>query len=115
MYALCHMLADWSVNMNTLYPEFKQFVNNQPADRVIDHHMWYTCAIGDFAYCTNKVPEDWSWSVFAEEVCFGVIHNETHGHLFDILNTAECKGLFPNYGELATYLNECEARSTWKR
>ncbi|UOL48598.1 hypothetical protein [Pseudomonas phage Astolliot] len=99
------------------YESFVSFVMAQPADRVIDHTSWQSCAIGDYVASDDQEQDRETESFMDLTDSVGEILMETNPTLYEILN---CHGeVWPDpikddddefktietYGDLQAYLN----------
>lgn len=96
------------------YEDFVGFVKNQPADRVINHASWESCAIGDFVAKEQDRETD---GFIDQTYTLSEIIDEANPELYEILN---CHGevwpdpikddqdepkIIETYGDLQAYLN----------
>lgn len=100
-----------------IYQSFVEFVNTQPADRVINHTSWEACAIGDWVAGDDQEQDRETDFFFDQTMHACSVIGEANPTLHDILN---CHGEVFNesaadgedeyktietYGDLQAYLN----------
>lgn len=106
---------------------FIEYVNKQPADKLIDNSSWSSCAVGEYAYDVHKhdipvtsIHDVTSYAALRDDPVLTALWadsgtSEIHGipaedgvklciepSLMDMLNNGE----FGSYGELQCYINE---------